>query len=70
MSIITRPCRCRKGSGPSTSVEPPDSPADRLLALARQVERLAMGGRTDPEQVVLGKLGIASEMRALAKELP
>jgi hypothetical protein len=45
------------------------SPADRLHRLARLVERLGVSGRTDPEQVVLGKLAIAGEMRRLAREI-
>jgi hypothetical protein len=45
------------------------SSSDRLRDLARRVERLGVGGRTDPEQIVLGKLGIAGELRALAREL-
>jgi hypothetical protein len=41
---------------------------DRLRALARAVERLAVGGRTDPETIVLAKLELARELRALAAE--
>ena len=45
----------------------PELPAHvRLLRLARQVERLGTSGRTDPETVVLSKLGIAAELRRLA----
>ena len=44
-------------------------PADRLLRLAREVERLAVGGRTDPETILLAKYGIAGELRRLAREL-
>ena len=44
-------------------------PSDRLHRLAREVERLAVGGRTDPEQVLLAKCGIAGELRRLAREI-
>jgi hypothetical protein len=47
----------------------PSSPSDRLHRLARLVERLGVAGRTDPEQIVLGKLAIAGEMRRLAREI-
>ncbi len=43
--------------------------SDYLCDLARRVERLGVGGRTDPEAIVLGKLGIAGELRQLAQEL-
>jgi hypothetical protein len=43
--------------------------SNRLCELAHQVERLALGGRTDPEQIVLGKLAIAGELRELARGL-
>ncbi len=43
--------------------------SDRLHELARRVERQGIGGRTDPEQVVLGKLTIAGEIRRMAREL-
>jgi hypothetical protein len=42
---------------------------DRLRALARAVERLAVGGRTDPETVLLAKLTIARDLRLIAKEM-
>jgi hypothetical protein len=42
---------------------------DRLRALARAVERLAVGGRTDPEQVAIGKQLIARDLRRLAAEV-
>ena len=40
--------------------------ADRLRDLARSVERLGVAGRTDPEAIVLAKLGVAHELRRLA----
>lgn len=43
--------------------------AQRLHDLARQVERLGVSGRTDPETIVLGKLTIARDIRRIAKEL-
>jgi hypothetical protein len=45
------------------------SSSDRLRELARRVERLPLGGRTDPEQIVLGKLAIAGELRELARAI-
>lgn len=44
-------------------------PADRLRHLARLIERLGVGGRTDPEQIVLAKLSVGRELRLLAREL-
>lgn len=44
-------------------------PPARLRMLARMVERLGVSGRTDPEQVTLGKLMIGAQLRRLAKEL-
>jgi hypothetical protein len=43
--------------------------SDRLHDIARRIERLGISGRTDPEQIVLGKLEIASELRVLARGL-
>jgi hypothetical protein len=45
------------------------APAARLMALAREVERLAIGSRLDPETVVVAKLDLAHRMRSLAREL-
>jgi hypothetical protein len=42
---------------------------DRLRALARAVERLAVGGRTDPEQVAMAKQLIARALRRIAVEV-
>lgn len=39
---------------------------ERLRTLARAVERLAVGGRTDPETILLNKLAIARDLRRLA----
>ena len=44
-------------------------PPARLRMLAGMVERLAVSGGTDPEQVTLGKLIIAGQLRRLAREL-
>jgi hypothetical protein len=41
----------------------------RLRRLAQAVERLAVGGRTDPEQVVIAKMTIARDLRRLAAEV-
>ena len=41
---------------------------DRLRTLARAVERLAVGDRTDPEQVAMSKQLIARDLRRLAME--
>jgi hypothetical protein len=43
--------------------------ADRLLALADQVERLGNGGRNGPEAFVITKLSVAAELRSLAREM-
>jgi len=45
------------------------APAARLMTLAREVERLAVGGRLDPEAVVVAKLDLAHRIRSLAREL-
>jgi hypothetical protein len=42
---------------------------DRLRTLARAIERLALSGRTDPEQVVMAKELIARDLRRLALEV-
>ena len=54
-----------------TAGQDPDQapPPARLRLLADMVERLAVGGRTDPEQVTLGKLMIGAQLRRLAREL-
>jgi hypothetical protein len=43
-------------------------PPERLRILARAVERLTVGGRTDPEQILLAKSSIAHHPRRLAVE--
>jgi hypothetical protein len=53
---------------PATPGPEPVLPA-RLRRLARAVERLAVGGRTDPEQVVIAKMTIARDLRRLAAEV-
>ena len=47
----------------------PDTPSDRLRRLARQVERLAVSGRTDPEEIAITKQLIARDLRRLAVEI-
>jgi hypothetical protein len=42
--------------------------ADRLRRLARRVEHLGVGGRTDPEAITLEKLSVARDLRRLAAE--
>jgi hypothetical protein len=42
---------------------------ERLRTLAQAVERLAVSGRTDPEQVVIAKMTIARDLRRLAAEV-
>jgi hypothetical protein len=37
--------------------------------LARQVERLAVSGRTDPEEIAITKQLIARDLRRLAVEI-
>lgn len=46
----------------------PDTPT-RLRTIARAVERLAVGGRTDPENVLMAKQIIARDLRRIALEL-
>jgi hypothetical protein len=41
----------------------------RLRRLAQAAERLAVGGRTDPEQVVIAKMTIGRDLRRLAAEV-
>lgn len=50
-------------------VPQPVPPCDRLRELARQVEALGTAGRTDPETILLSKLSVAAELRALARAL-
>jgi hypothetical protein len=47
----------------------PPTHSDCLWGLARQVERLGISGRTDPEAIVLVKLAIAGELRELARAI-
>jgi hypothetical protein len=42
--------------------------ADQLRTLVHRVERLAVSGRTDPEQVVSEKQLVARSLRRLASE--
>ena len=63
-NIATAPLRGQALRRPDAS-----GPSDQLHRLAREVERLAVGGRTDPEQVLLAKCGIAGELRRLAREI-
>jgi hypothetical protein len=60
-----------KTAGPLQARSDPDQapPPVRLRILAGMVERLAVSGRTDPEQVTLGKLLIGAQLRRLAREL-
>lgn len=48
---------------------PAPTPPQRLRELARAVERLAVSGRLDPEQVWIAKATLAQQMRRLAREL-
>jgi hypothetical protein len=66
MSSITSPSSIEKGRATSRV---PSSPSDQLHQLARLIERLGVSGRTDPEQIVLGKLAIAGELRELARAI-
>lgn len=52
------------------SAQPAPAPSlpERLRALARRVERLAVSGRTDPEQICIEKQMLARALRRLAKE--
>ena len=46
----------------------PDTPT-RLRTIARAIERLAVGGRTDPETIAITKQLIARDIRRIAMEL-
>ena len=63
-NIVTAPARGQASRRPDAT-----GPSDQLHRLAREVERLAVGGRTDPETIVLAKYGIAGELRRLAREI-
>ena len=56
------------GTAPRSSPEAVDL-ADRLLALADQVERLGNGARGGAETFVITKLSVAAELRSLAREM-
>lgn len=56
--------RCLERAAPPAAV----TLADQLRTLAYRVERLAVGGRTDPEQVVSEKQLVARALRRLAAE--
>ena len=62
--------RARNPSGGATTRNYPHYPqngaGERLAELPSQLERLGIGGRTDPEAIVVGKVGIAAEPRRLA----
>lgn len=65
-----RPVARRTAAGkPPLSPGILQAPAARLMALAREVERLTVGNRLDPEVVVIAKLDLAHRMRSLAREL-
>lgn len=53
---------------PGLSVPVRLSLSDQLRTLAHRVERLAVSGRTDPEEVVSEKQLIGRALRRLAKE--
>jgi hypothetical protein len=59
---IARGLRCIADAGQAP-------PPVRLRLLAGMVERLAIDGRTDPEQATLGKLLIGAQLRRLSREL-
>src|SRR4051794_3968749 len=63
-NIATAPLRGQASPRPDAM-----APSDQLHRLAREVERLAVGGRTDPETILLAKYGIAGELRRLAREI-
>lgn len=46
-----------------------DHPADRLRSLATRVARLGIVGRVTPESIIVEKLSLAAELRAMAREL-
>lgn len=43
--------------------------SDRLRRLSQRIGRLGIAGRTDPETVVIEKMDIAREIRAIARDL-
>lgn len=52
-----------------TVAAPEPSPSAQLVELARDVERLGVSGRTDPEQTVLAKHTIARALRRIAARI-
>jgi hypothetical protein len=76
-NIVAAPAGGKGQRRPDANVVRPRRPtvptllthSDRLRELARRVERLGVGGRTDPEAIVLGKLTIAGELRELARAI-
>lgn len=49
--------------------QPEPTPPERLRQLATRVARLGVSGRTDPESVVVEKLELAAELRAMARAM-
>ena len=63
-NIATAPLRGQASRRPDAM-----GPSDRLHRLAREVERLAVGGRFDPELVLAQKQDLAAAIRLVAAEL-
>ena len=51
---------------PAAARAPEPRLPERMRALARAVERLGLGGRTDPEQIAMAKELIARDLRRIA----
>jgi hypothetical protein len=56
-------------TGCSPASVPLPSPSKRLRHIAIQVERLALTGRFDGEEIVLAKERVAQELRKITAEL-
>ena len=45
------------------------TPADKLRQLATRIARLGVAGRNDPESIVVEKLSVVAELRAMARAM-
>lgn len=63
-----RTCSSGATTGTTRTTRNTITVSDQLRELARRVERLAVGGRTDPEEITSEKQLIGRALRRLAKE--
>lgn len=54
---------------PAPRRSPEPSAAERLRQLATRIARLGVAGRTDPEAIVVEKLSVVAELRAMARAM-